>query len=133
MRCRFGGIASGETIKEMYAGSEAMARVKMLLLGGLVGTIAKLTINSQNKNMMLPGHWHHILKTSLRGEPKPVVCGHRCLIGVRAGPSMLVGAVAAWCVFGPMIIENGWVTGSLMVDCEKITLLLNDPNGSRKR
>ena len=35
-----GGIASGETIKEMYAkGSEAMARVKMLLLGGVAGSV----------------------------------------------------------------------------------------------
>ena len=40
---------------------------------------------------------------------------------------MLVGAIAAWCVFGPMIIDNGWVTGTLMLEGEKVTLLLSDP------
>jgi len=132
-----GGIASGETIKEMYAkGSEAMARVKMLLLGGLVGTIAKLTIKlAKIKNMMLPGV---IGTTSLKNltfvvSPSPLFVAIGALIGVRAGLSMLVGAVAAWCVFGPMIIENGWVTGSLMVDGEKITLLLNDPQWLAKK
>ena len=126
-----GGIASGETIKEMYAkGSEAMARVKMLLLGGLAGTIAKLIIKfAKIKNLTLPGV---IGSASLKNltfvvSPSPLFVAIGALIGVRAGLSMLVGAVAAWCVFGPMIVDNGWVTGTLMLEGERTTLLLTDP------
>ena len=126
-----GGIASGETIKEMYAkGSEAMARVKMLLVGGVAGTIAKLTIKfAKIKNLIIPGA---IGSASLNNltfvvSPSPLFVAIGALIGVRAGLSMLVGAIAAWCVFGPMIIDNGWVTGTLMLEGEKVTLLLSDP------
>ena len=128
-----GGIASGETIKEMYAkGSEAMARVKMLLVGGVAGTIAKLTIKfAKIKNLIIPGA---IGSASLNNltfvvSPSPLFVAIGALIGVRAGLSMLVGAIAAWCVFGPMIIDNGWVTGTLMLEGEKVTLLLSDPDG----
>lgn len=132
-----GGIAAGETIKEMYAkGAEAMARVKMLLFGGLMGTIAKLIIKlAKIKNFTLPGT---IGSASLKNltvvvSPSPLFVAIGAIIGARAGLSMLFGAVAAWCVFGPMIIENGWVTGTLMIDGEKTTMLLNDARWLAKK
>ncbi|MFW5920972.1 MAG: OPT/YSL family transporter, partial [Polyangiales bacterium] len=51
------GIATGETVKEMYArGQEAMARVLMLLAGGFAGAAAKLTVHfAEIKHLALPG------------------------------------------------------------------------------
>ena len=126
-----GGIASGETIKEMYSkGAEAMERVKMLLVGGLVGVVTKLAIKFiPIKNLTLPGA---LGTSSLKNmtfvlSPSPLFVATGALIGVRAGLSMLVGAVAAWLILGPMVIEWGWVTGTLTIDGEATKVALNDP------
>ncbi len=126
-----GGIAAGETIKEMYAkGAEAMKRVKMLLLGGAIGVATKLAIKFIGiKNVILPGV---IGTSSLKNltfviSPSPLFVATGAIIGVRAGLSMLVGAVAAWLIIGPMIIEWGWVTGTMTIDGQATTMALNDP------
>ena len=46
-----GGIAAGETIKEMYSkGDEAMQRVRMLLLGGFVGPTVRPRVASSKSS-----------------------------------------------------------------------------------
>jgi uncharacterized oligopeptide transporter (OPT) family protein len=124
-----GGIAAGETIKEMYSeGAEAMARVKVLLVGAFAGAAAKLTMKLAGiSNFSLPGM---LGTSSLKNltmvlSPSPLFLAVGAIIGARAGLSMLVGAIAAWCVLGPIAIENGWVTGVLAGEAGDTTVLLN--------
>ena len=134
------GIATGETILKMYArGSEAMARVKMLTVGILVGAISKLVIKFVGiKNILIPGSigtsgLHHL---TIVLSPSPLFVAVGAIVGVRAGVSMLIGGVAAWCVLGPIAIEHGWVQGALIIDGTSVQVMLNDPrwisaNGER--
>ncbi len=126
-----GGIAAGETIKEMYSkGAEAMARVKVLLLGALTGASAKLTVKLAGiSNLTLPGM---IGTSSLKNltmvmSPSPLFLAVGAIIGARAGLSMLVGAVAAWCVLAPIAIDSGWITGVLPGETGDLTVLLTSP------
>ena len=126
-----GGIAAGETIKEMYArGSEAMARVKMLVGGAIAGSATKLIVKfAAIKNIVVPGAvgTASMKNLTMALSPSPLFIAVGAIIGTRACLSMLVGAVAAWCVFGPMAIDAGWVSGTLTVDGAEKTLMLNDP------
>ena len=126
-----GGIAAGETIKEMYSkGAEAMARVKMLVGGALAGSATKLIVKYGGiKNIVVPGSVgsSSMANLTMAVSPSPLFIAVGMIIGTRACLSMLVGAVFAWCVFGPMAIAEGWVTGTLKVDGVETTLLLNDP------
>jgi OPT family oligopeptide transporter len=125
------GIAAGETIKEMYArGSEAMARVKMLLCGALFGIVAKLVVKFVGiKNFIIPG----MVKTSslknltMMVSPSPLFVAVGVIVGARAGLSMLLGAIVSWCVFAPMAIDAGWITGEVTIEGVKSTLMLSDP------
>lgn len=118
------GIAAGETIKQMYAkGSEAMARLKMLLLGGLIGAGAKLTIKFMKiKAWAFPGSVaagagsastlsaYPIGKLTFALDPSPLMVGVGAIIGPRAGLSMVIGALASWGVLAPIALDSGWAT-----------------------
>ena len=122
-----GGIAAGQTIKEIYAkGKEAMARVWMLV-GGIVGGAAtKIGFKMAGiGTISIPGAVgsFSFKNLTMAFSPSPLFVAVGAIIGARASLSMLVGAVAAWCVLGPMAMENGWITGKL--DGE--VLLLTDP------
>lgn len=117
------GIATAETVKEMYArGAEAMARIKALLLGALAGAAVKVaTIVWKIKMLPLPGSYTpggaleaggvstvtlHNLTFGFR--PSLLMVGVGAIIGIRAGLSLLLGAVVAWGVVGPWALEMGW-------------------------
>ena len=117
------GIATGETIKEMYAkGAEAMSRVKMLVGCGLGAAALKLglTVAGLSK-FTLPGSLaasgalakKGITSLSLKNltfafDPSLLIVGAGALIGMRACASMLLGGVVAWLVIGPAVLEAGW-------------------------
>ncbi len=114
------GIASAETIKQMYAsGTEAMARVRALVGGAAAGASLKLT-------SYLAG-WHAVgLPFSLKAgaasgfsrytftnlgfslDPSFLMIGAGMIIGLRAGVSMLLGVIIAWGVLAPMVVDAGW-------------------------
>ncbi|MGB0588651.1 MAG: OPT family oligopeptide transporter [Myxococcota bacterium] len=125
-----GGIAAGETIKEMYSkGAEAMARVKMLIGGAVAGSATKLIVKyAAIKNIVVPGAvgTASMKNLTMALSPSPLFIAVGAIIGTRACLSMLVGAIMAWCVFGPMAIEAGWVTGTLTVDGVTTTVALSD-------
>ncbi|MDH5491356.1 MAG: OPT/YSL family transporter [Myxococcales bacterium] len=114
------GIATGETVKEMYAkGSEAMARVKMLLAGSLLGASAKLTIAlAKLKSLALPGAFAgkgamagkilSLKNLTLALDPSPLMVAVGAIIGVRAGISLMIGALIAWGWLGPHALAMGW-------------------------
>ena len=126
-----GGIAAGETIKEMYSrGSEAMARVKMLLAGAFAGAAAKLAVKyAAIKPFALPGAvgTSSMKNLTMAISPSPLFIAVGAIIGTRAGLSMLIGAAVAWGIFGPMAIAEGWVDAKLTVDGVETTVLLSDP------
>ena len=116
------GVASAETIKQMYAeGKEAMARVKALLLGGLFGGVAKMVIHLVDavKNWSLPGSVaagsttagtsaYTLGNLGFALDPSPLMIAIGSIIGIRAGASMMIGAVVAWGFIAPMALDAGW-------------------------
>lgn len=115
-----GGIATGETLKEMYAkGQEALARVFALLGGGAVATALKLLADLLPlPKLAIPG----VLKSTATAsgnitlknlgfalDPSLLMVGVGALIGMRACVSLLVGAVIGWIVLGHQILEWKWI------------------------
>lgn len=115
-----GGVATGETLKEMYAhGQEAIDRVRMLLGGAAAGAFSKLA------NIL----WHppHVVAPLTLGAGGKVATGYSLanltfslepsllmvatggIIGMRAALSMVAGAVFAWLVLAPVALEQGWM------------------------
>ena len=125
------GIATGETIQKIYAqGTEAVARVKMLLIGMGLGIFAKLTIHLfKIKQLTIPGGlsvatWRNL---TLSISPSPLFMAVGILIGLRSGISMLFGAFIAWGIIGPYAIQEGWITGTLVIEGINQSLPLSDP------
>lgn len=115
------GIASAETIKQMYAeGKEAMTRVKALLIGGLFGGVAKMVIHLMKwKKLALPGSMaagstsagtsaYTMGNLGFALDPSPLMVAVGAIIGIRAGASMIVGAIVAWGFLAPMALDAGW-------------------------
>ena len=120
------GIATAETLKEMYAeGKEAMARVRMLLIGGALGGGLKLlTIIAGIKKWYLPGAFEAgsggwlaskgYSSLSLKNlgfalDPSLMMVGVGALIGFRACASMMLGAAVCWLVVAPIALDAGWM------------------------
>jgi len=117
------GIATGETIKEMYAkGTEAMGRVKMLIGCGIGAAAVKLGLKLAGlSKFALPGSMaaggaltkKGITSLSMKNltvafDPSLLIIGAGALIGMRACASMLLGGIVAWLVIGPPVLEAGW-------------------------
>lgn len=110
------GIATAEMLREMYArGREALARVSMLLAAGLLAVAVKLTETLAHlKPFALPGSsavkpaGATLRNLSFAVEPSVLMVGVGALVGLRAGVSLLVGAVLAYGVIAPRLLELGW-------------------------
>ena len=121
------GIATGETLREMYArGREAVAKVLVLLAAAFAASTVKVVATvAALSHVVLPGGFAPAAGGALasRGvsvvsmknlgftlEPSLLFLGVGAIIGLRAGLSMLLGAVLAWLVLGPMVLDSGWVS-----------------------
>ena len=120
------GVATAETLKEMYArGKEAIARVTALVVAGVVAAALKVAVYIfKIGKLALPGAFTTaeggklasagVSKISLKNltfavDPSALMAGLGAIVGFRAGASMLLGAIAAWGVLGPIVLESGWV------------------------
>ncbi len=117
------GIAAGETIKQMYAkGTEAMSRLRMLLVGGALGAGAKLAIKFGKIGKLgfagsiaaAPGSASGLAGYSLKNltfalDPSPLMVAVGAIIGPRAGLSMVIGAIASWGMLGPVVLDHVWM------------------------
>ncbi|MFN3199217.1 MAG: OPT family oligopeptide transporter [Bradymonadia bacterium] len=122
------GIATAVTLKEMYAkGSEALARVMALVSAAVVAGLLKVLIKKVwllGKGALLGGATFISAKGTLAGQaisgyslknltfawdPSGLLIGVGALIGFRAGLSMLIGAVVAWGVVAPYVLDMGWI------------------------
>jgi len=125
------GLATGETLKEIYAvGSGAMARVWMLTGGAVIAAVIKLSEHIANiPRWPLPwqltpraggalekaGHTSITFgNLSLAIEPTVLMYAVGALIGVRVGISLLVGSILAWGVLAPWAFNNGWALPGAM-------------------
>ncbi len=128
------GIATAETVREMYSrGSEAMARVKALVAAALFAAAGKLVVHFAHiPKLAFPGSFsaQGALLTPSTGavagkaaagvskisfynlgfalDPSLLLFAMGGIIGIRAGISLLLGALVAWGVLGPYVLEQGW-------------------------
>jgi uncharacterized oligopeptide transporter (OPT) family protein len=118
------GVATAETIREIHAeGSEAAARVRMLLSGLFVAGALKLfnEFGAGLARWSPPIAWpaSGSLRASGVGaigfkelgfslDPSLLMVGFGAIIGLRAGLSLLLGAVVGWLVLAPWVLAQGW-------------------------
>lgn len=120
-----GGVATGETLREIYAkGAEALSRVKMLLAGIALGAGSKVanlafgiskgtipgTIAVKPGGVMAGKGFSSISLKNLgfAFDPSLMMISVGAIIGFRACASMLIGAIVSWLVIGPEVLEQGW-------------------------
>lgn len=115
-----GGVATGHMLKEMYAhGAEAVLRVRMLLVGAVLGVISKGgNVLAHPPNLMVPvtlgqggkiAGGYSLANLTFSLEPSLLMVATGGIIGLRASVSMLLGAVVAWGFLAPMALEAGWM------------------------
>lgn len=109
------GVATGETLKEMYArGKEAMAKVIALLVGAGVAAGLKITVTILAiKKLSLPGAigGYSLKNLTFALDPSLLMVGLGMISGFRAGFSVLLGGIIAWAIVGPAVLDAGFVEG----------------------
>jgi putative OPT family oligopeptide transporter len=118
------GIATAETLREIYArGSEALRRVQVLLSAGALAAALKLFSEFISTIPQLKTSFAFAAPAGLKAkgvgaisatnlgwvlDPSLLMVGFGAIIGIRAGVSLLLGAVIAWGVLGPYALDQGW-------------------------
>jgi len=120
------GVATAETIREMYAeGRDAVYRI--LLLGGAAlfsaGVKAISSFLYKLPSLSFPHSWgigslqagSGTAFASLRNlgfqlDPSLLMIGFGAIVGMRVGASLLGGAVLAWLFLGPRAVAQGWIS-----------------------
>ncbi len=120
------GVATAETLREMYArGAEAMARLKALL-GGAAGAAALKVVSLTQgwAPVGLPGSFSAASGSALAAkgvsavtplnltfalDPSIMLFGSGMIVGVRTGAWMFIGAIIAWGVIGLDLLGSGVV------------------------
>lgn len=114
------GTACATTITAMHAhGDDAGAKARALGLTGLVSGMitwfrdalpAVIPSTTSSGAIMLRGYPLEQLSLGLYWSP--LVVGIGLLIGIRAGLSLLLGALVAWGVLGPGLASSGMIDGT---------------------
>ena len=118
------GVATAETIREIYGrGGEAMARVRVLLGAATVAALLKLVgdfvvaLPKLGLDVVFAARGAlasaKVSGVSLKNlgfvlDPSLLMIGFGAIIGLRAGVSLLLGAILAWGMLGPVALEAGW-------------------------
>ncbi len=120
------GVATAATMREVYArGKEAVARVRMLLVGGISAAGLKLvdsyivplpklapagSLGLRAGRLLQGAGIERVSLTSLGWviDPSLLMLAFGVIIGPRAGLSLLFGAILAWGVVGPWALAQGW-------------------------
>lgn len=119
------GVATAETIREMYGhGREAVYRIKLLIGGGVISGGLKM-INDfwyQIPSFVFPGRLtapanlvsQGIPTISMRNlgftvDPSLLLIGFGAIVGLRVGISLLLGAVLGWLLLPKELLARGWV------------------------
>ncbi len=117
------GVAAAETLERMYArGSQAMRQVWTLMGAGLFSAALKLALDLlEIPKAAVPGSFAAAGATRVAGlskitlnnltfafDPSVLLFAVGAIVGVRAGASMLLGAVVAYGWLGPHALAMGW-------------------------
>lgn len=118
------GLATAETLREIHAKSrDAALRLRALLSAAGFAGFVKLIVDfgAMAPRFALPfslPSWAALRTAAPSGvsfsnlgfafDPSLLMLGFGAIIGLRAGLSLLIGAVAAWLVLGPIAIAQGW-------------------------
>ena len=130
------GIASAEMLREVHArGAEALARVKMLVVAGLVAAAVTLCANfkllgSYALAFSIRGYSARSLTMTLNPTLLPLGIGG--LIGFRACCSLLIGAILAYGVLAPPLLERGYIRATEALSAFPSGVVLPD-NGRQVR
>lgn len=115
------GTATAETIVAMNAEEgEAVAKSNALLLAGAIaGTVTLISyfipqIMKPDIKILNIGLIVVAASWTFKFYFGPMLMGAGILIGPRVSVSMLIGAVVAWGVLGPIVQAKGWAPGSIM-------------------
>jgi len=120
------GIATAETLREIHARTaDASLRLRALLgaagAAGLVKLFADLVATAPRfaLPLSLPG-WAALRTAAPNGvsfanlgfafDPSLLMLGFGAIIGLRAGLSLLAGAILGWLVLSPLAIAQGWAS-----------------------
>lgn len=107
------GVATAETIREIHShGLEAARRLRVLFLGAIASGATKLADTAIVLPRLAPPLWLQGASAANLGfvlDPSLLMLGFGTIIGLRAGLSLLAGAVLAWGVLAPAILARGWV------------------------
>ncbi|HEB84074.1 MAG TPA: OPT family oligopeptide transporter, partial [Bacteroidetes bacterium] len=118
------GTAAAETIKAMYAsGAEALKKTKVLIIAGVVAAVVKLLYLIQPLGIApfenlsfndfglytvaILGFAVHQLQLGV--NLSPMMLGAGILIGPRVGWSLFAGAIIAWGIITPILLDKGIV------------------------
>jgi putative OPT family oligopeptide transporter len=118
------GIATAETLREIHAKSADAARRLRALFGaaGVAGAVKLIVeLGAVAPRFALPfavPGWAGLRAAAPGGvsfsnlgiafDPSLLMLGFGAIIGLRAGISLLIGAIAGWLVLSPIAIANGW-------------------------
>lgn len=111
------GVASARTLQEMYArGSEAVQRVVSLVVAAAVAAAVKLAeFLLHLPKLAVPGSVASakagsvsLFNLTFALEPSVLMVGVGAIVGLRSAVSMMLGAVVAWGVLAPWIVDLGW-------------------------
>jgi putative OPT family oligopeptide transporter len=110
------GFATGQTLKEIYAhGNDALARLRMLVGGMVLGAVGKLVAVVASLKAVGPTFAIHTKAGALSlknlgfaADPSAMMYAVGAIIGPRGALSMLLGAVVAWGVIAPQVVGLGW-------------------------
>ncbi|QYY34841.1 OPT family oligopeptide transporter [Ruficoccus sp. ZRK36] len=125
------GVATAETITEIYShGKEAAARVKMLLGAGLLsgGIFLFNAFVYKIPSLGLPASWGFkapanvaakgLDRVSWRAlgmeiQPSLLLLGFGAIVGPRVGISLLLGTIIAWMLLPGPLLAHGWAQPAL--------------------
>jgi putative OPT family oligopeptide transporter len=118
------GVATAETLREIHSKSEDAVRRLRALLGsaGFAGAVKLIVdLGAVGPRFALPFSvptWAALRAAAPSGvsfanlgvafDPSLLMLGFGAIIGLRAGVSLLIGALAGWLVLSPIAIANGW-------------------------
>ena len=116
------GTATAETILAMFSeAGEALAKARVLIWAGVIAGLFTLTAHFIPQLESPPIHtWVDIgfltvaASWSFKFYFGPSLFGAGFLIGPRVTLSLVLGAVLAWGVFGPLAQSQGWAPGAIM-------------------
>lgn len=103
------GMAAAQTMRDMFAhADEAMSRVKVLM-SSLVGAVLFNMLDKLVWQIPRVGPTVTASKLTFVFDPSLLLLGFGGIIGLRAGLGLLIGAVLAWGLIGPALIDQGIV------------------------